>query len=241
MLQQNGLERGVSIEEQGEDDAANEVVMAIDMIQRETVGCCYYVAMEEKLYLLPDMKFGGLEVIDSVKLHAQPTVILLSTRVDESVDEQLDPHYRNRETTINGMLQVSGASTVLMAALDQFTLPYIIELRPISEFSYEGGKSRLMDLDLRSENQMRFIVPGDDDRYLRDVSRVKPGFTSQQEAFLRMSTKIDFENRISVGCAGAVLAYLRRRRNTQFLSDDVDMQAAFRIASIEMFALDGVM
>lgn len=56
------------IEEREEDDALNEVVMAVDMRDRGTVGCCYYVAREERLYFMEDVKHGGLDVIDTRKL-----------------------------------------------------------------------------------------------------------------------------------------------------------------------------
>lgn len=46
-----------------EADHLNEVIMAIDLRDRGTVGCCYYVAREEKLYLMEDAKHGGLEVV----------------------------------------------------------------------------------------------------------------------------------------------------------------------------------
>lgn len=55
------------IEEREEDDALNEVVMAVDLRERGTVGCCYYVAREEKLYFMEDVKHGGLDVIDTRK------------------------------------------------------------------------------------------------------------------------------------------------------------------------------
>jgi len=42
--------------------------MAIDMHNRDTVGCCYYTARDEKLYLMSDAKFGGLEVIQTRNL-----------------------------------------------------------------------------------------------------------------------------------------------------------------------------
>lgn len=47
------------------DDTLNEVVMAIDLQQKDTVGCCYYVARDEKLYFTEDVKLGGLAVIDA--------------------------------------------------------------------------------------------------------------------------------------------------------------------------------
>ena len=54
-----------AIYEREEDDALNEIVMALQLRSRDTVGCSYYVAREEKLYLMGDMKIGGLEIVES--------------------------------------------------------------------------------------------------------------------------------------------------------------------------------
>ena len=58
-------EDDVAISEREENDALNEVVMALDVRNRDTVGCSYYVAREETLYLTADMKSGGIEIIET--------------------------------------------------------------------------------------------------------------------------------------------------------------------------------
>jgi len=77
-----------------DSDAMNEIIMAVDMKDRGTVGCAYYVVREEKLYLMEDIKMAGLEIIDTLKLHAQPTVVLISTRSDEKLEEHLNREAR---------------------------------------------------------------------------------------------------------------------------------------------------
>lgn len=47
------------------DDTLGEIIMAIDLKQKDTVGCCYYVAREEKLYFTEDIQLGGLAVVDA--------------------------------------------------------------------------------------------------------------------------------------------------------------------------------
>ena len=58
----------VDIEEneaaEGEEDAVNEVLMAIDMRNRDTIGCAYFTMVEETLYVLNDIKYGGIEVVE---------------------------------------------------------------------------------------------------------------------------------------------------------------------------------
>lgn len=46
-------------------DMTNEIVMAVDMNARGTVGCSYYVAAQEKLYFMEDVTFGGVEAVDN--------------------------------------------------------------------------------------------------------------------------------------------------------------------------------
>jgi DNA mismatch repair protein MSH5 len=47
------------------DDTFIEVIMAVDMTPRGTVGCCYYVARDEKLYFMEDIQCGDVHIIDS--------------------------------------------------------------------------------------------------------------------------------------------------------------------------------
>ncbi len=109
------------IRDREEDDFLDKVVMAVDMREKGTVGCCYYVAREEKLYMMDDIKYGEMEVIDAcmfpldcfsrcllkslvtlVKLHVQPTTILLSSRIDERVEAHLDHKEMTSHRTLNG-------------------------------------------------------------------------------------------------------------------------------------------
>ena len=50
---------------EGDLDLQNEVVMAVNLTDRGTVGCAYYVARDEKLYFMEDVRFGGPDVIDA--------------------------------------------------------------------------------------------------------------------------------------------------------------------------------
>lgn len=47
------------------DNSLDHVIMAVDMRDKGTVGCSYYVAKEEKLYMMDDVKYGGIDVIDA--------------------------------------------------------------------------------------------------------------------------------------------------------------------------------
>jgi DNA mismatch repair protein MSH5 len=68
-------------------DSMNEVIMAVNMKDRGSIGCAYYVAREEKLCLMADISMGGLDIIDTLKVHAEPTSKLAHTVVSHSDDE----------------------------------------------------------------------------------------------------------------------------------------------------------
>lgn len=110
--------------EQEEENDPTEVIMCVDMRERGTVGCCYYESSTGSLHLVEDIRCGGLEVIDTcqyllcedtclkidkeiVKLHIQPTVVILSMRVDEAVEQYFDPDGRSRGS-VNGDGKVHG-------------------------------------------------------------------------------------------------------------------------------------
>ena len=57
--------RGLEADEDENDDSLNEVVMAVDVRDRGTVGCAYYIAREEKLLLMEDVKLGGADIVEA--------------------------------------------------------------------------------------------------------------------------------------------------------------------------------
>ena len=52
---------------------------------------------------------------------------------------------------------------------------------------------------------------------------------------MRLGGKIDMENNVSIGCAGAVLTYLHRRRAVKSVTNDGEDRDMFRISALEMF------
>ena len=140
-------------------------------------------------------------------------------------------------------------------------------MRPSHEFSYDSGRSKLEDLlhtietegsdasgrsgpssidrgsaeETRAVDRMAIIAPGDDEADQNSVTSLDPGLSARKGRTLRLSTVIDLDSRVSVGCAGAVLTYLQRRRAGQYLPRDGEAAAPFRISKIEFFSLDNVM
>lgn len=61
--------------------------MAVDMRDRGTVGCCYYVARTEKLHLMEDVKFGSADVVDMRKSSVLLLIRRLLTIFSEAVHQ----------------------------------------------------------------------------------------------------------------------------------------------------------
>lgn len=83
--------------EREEADSMNEVIMAIDMRGSGVIGCAYYVAREETLFLMQDIKFGDMELVDTLKLHIEPSTVVISTRADEKLEQYLSKDARGIE------------------------------------------------------------------------------------------------------------------------------------------------
>ena len=55
------------IEKENNDELLDVVVVALDIKERGTVGCAYYVAREERLFCMEDVVNGGINVVDACK------------------------------------------------------------------------------------------------------------------------------------------------------------------------------
>jgi DNA mismatch repair protein MSH5 len=58
-------QQSLAISEDDNDEMLDNVIMAIDMKERGTVGCAYYVAREERLFCMEDVVCGGKDVVET--------------------------------------------------------------------------------------------------------------------------------------------------------------------------------
>lgn len=101
-----------------EADGLNEIIMAIEMKDRGRLGCAYYVAREEKLYVMEDVQFASLDLVDTLKLHTQPTTLLINTRADEALENHLKREAKPNGTTDDeSKILLSMSSIVLLINL----------------------------------------------------------------------------------------------------------------------------
>ncbi|KEQ73926.1 mismatch repair protein 5 [Aureobasidium namibiae CBS 147.97] len=182
---------------------------------------------------MEDIELGGPDLIEArefpiLKTFIDPTIILVSSKFDDTVLEKLDPERRNMG---------DGDSAV-------YGMPALRSARPVSEFSYDSARSRLVNLKLGHEDGPRitFMTPGDlTAESSEDCMAGDGAVESRQGQLLRLAGWIDVDSRVTVGCAGAVLAYIHRKRAATFLPGDVAAQTMHRISTIEMFTLAGSM
>lgn len=78
-------------------DVVSEVIMAIEMKDNNTVGCAYYVTLEETLYLQEDIPMAGMEIVETLLLQAQPTTVIINNRAPAKLAEYLEAHAQDLE------------------------------------------------------------------------------------------------------------------------------------------------
>lgn len=125
-----------------------------------------------------------------MKTFIDPTVILVSTKIDDAVIDRFDPEAKSGESA-------SGTN-------DQFRLPFLLEVRPPSEFYYDAARSKLMTLRLGENDgaQVTFNVPGD---HLGGYDA--EGAHGQQGQLLRLAGWVDMESRVTVSHAGRLYSF----------------------------------
>lgn len=112
----------------------------------------------------------------------------------------------------------------------------------MQEFSFEGAKLKLANLRLgTSRGDTRFLVPGDTFSLNQNGDENDLGFTDHQGRLLNLSGSIDMENRTSIGCAGAIITHLQRKRAAECLSRDRSGNELFNIQFVEMRSLKDTM
>lgn len=195
-------ETDAEIQAREDSDAMNEVILAVDMRDRGTIGCAYYIAREEKLCLMEDIKMAGLDIIDNLKLHAQPTLILISTRSDESIEEHLAKDARgiDRGDEASKALPPFWLQFLTCSIKDDVFGSYILDSRASVEFNDAKAKDKLINLELSADEALNitFTTSGDDAvRGLAHDDRTS-GSMGRQGRLLRLASWIDLDSKVTV-------------------------------------------
>ncbi|RDW76499.1 MutS family protein MSH5 [Aspergillus mulundensis] len=154
-------------------------------------------------------------------LQIKPTVLLTSTRVD----------HLNREGQAQN--DENGARPYL---------PYQLDVRPSQEFNPSNAKNKLIALEVSSkhEERFKFLVPHSGLVDTDQLDAENLDFTLEEGRHLHMASFLDVENKVTLGCSGAVLTYLQRRRSSDMVAGGTDT-GLYQVTSFEMSSLSGTM
>jgi DNA mismatch repair protein MSH5 len=85
------------------------------------------------------------------------------------------------------------------------------------------------------------MVPSKDSEYDEAQQIDDLGLTNQAGNLLKLLGQLDFEDRAGVGCVGALIAYLQKRRASEYLQHDPDAILAYRFTYIETVSVKNIM
>lgn len=198
--------------------------MAVAMQNDGTVGCAYYVAIDEILYLQEDIPMAGIDLVETLIIYAQPTTVLVSHHAQDDLIQYLERGVR-------------GVDDGLRAA-DPHALhsAYALRTTTTAEFKYEGGREKLVNLDLELFEPSQAIIASVVHAEADDQES-----SSTQTRAMRLGALINLDSRTSIGCAGAVLTDLNRRKAAAVFPDDLNAAMKFRVKSVKMFTLSDSM
>ncbi|KAI1763423.1 muts domain V-domain-containing protein [Hypoxylon sp. FL1150] len=205
-------------------DALGEIIMAVDMKDNGNLGCAYYIAADETLFLLDDVAMSGIDLVETLLLHASPTTVLISARASEALASYL----------AKGAQGLDGNQGDLQSA-------YILRNLNSSDFRYESGREKLLGLNLEMPGRHNMLYTSVVDEVVDEMDEYGGQKNSRQARLMRLGTSINLDSRLTIGCAGAVLGDLQRRKTAHYLPNDPDALVAFRIRSVDMFSLFGSM
>ncbi|KAG0641233.1 muts domain V-domain-containing protein [Tuber brumale] len=183
------------IDDEGEDNDEDEdsegVIMAVDYKSRK-IGCAFYSMVDQKLSLMEDIELPTSEYLEALKFQIKPTVLLIASRFNETLETTLNPEYK-----------------------DEYATPYHISIRPTGEFSYEAARNKLISIKIGQADGpiLTLQTPGD----IHDIATDQ----KRRGNLLRLAGWVSVDSRISVGCSGAVLTYLQRKLAAASLTDKV--------------------
>ncbi|KAI1137035.1 muts domain V-domain-containing protein [Hypoxylon sp. FL0543] len=219
-LEDDNASRGDDVLSNEDADALGEIIMGIDMKDNGNLGCAYYVAVDEALFLLEDVPMSGMDLVETLLLHVNPTTVLISARSSEALANYLAKKAQG----------VDGNRGDMQSA-------YILRNLNSADFRYDGGKGKLLALNLGTPGRPSVLFTSVVDEAVDETDDMGGQENSKQARLMRLGASINLDSRLTIGCAGAVLGDLQRRRTVHYLPNDPDALVAFSVKSVEMFTL----
>ncbi|KAK1757587.1 muts domain V-domain-containing protein [Echria macrotheca] len=186
--------------------------MAIDMGEGGRVGCSYFSAADGTLHIEEEWAMGGTEAVETLLLRVRPTTVLVPNRSSIALIELLE---RDAQGLYDENIHHRAGSHILRHLVS-------------AEFNYETAKDALACLNIVREGRNSLEVLPTDDHATGYIG------SSRHADLTRLSRTIDLDNYISVGCAGAVLGDIERRRAAENVPGENDDAPAFVVRSLIM-------
>ncbi|GAB1311213.1 hypothetical protein MFIFM68171_01423 [Madurella fahalii] len=187
--------------------------MALDMDKDGKVGCAYYSAIDETLFLEEDVAMGGIEAVDTLLLHVQPTSIIIPKRAPGNLVEFLERDAHRFDD--DGDSRSEQGSYVLRHVVS-------------AQFDYDAGKEALGKLDLEPFRPDPVHVFSSEEEPAECIS------SSSHNRLMRLAESINLDSCLSIGCVGAVLNDLERRRAAEHPMSGEEASTTLWVRSIKM-------
>ncbi|KAG0036136.1 MutS protein msh5 [Podila clonocystis] len=186
------------------DNAESDIILAINFRGRR-LGCAYFDAQLSKLFVMQDMaECKSLDVVETIKIQVQPTLVFITSRLDEDITELLKANSFGHEIKV--------------------------EVRPNGDFSSPLGKSKLLSVMINTRRASRPARANE--IQLPQVGMADEA--TQKEALMLLSNSIDMQSAESIGCAGAIIGYLSRNGIAHRNTHDGRSLTMFTIASFSI-------
>ncbi|KAK4224619.1 muts domain V-domain-containing protein, partial [Podospora fimiseda] len=187
--------------------------MAIDMDKNGKVGCAYYSAIDETLFIEEDIAMGGVEMLETLLLHVEPTSVFVSNRAPGTLVEfaERDAHRYDEDETSNG---------------EQGS--YILRHLQSVRFDYEIAKEIMVGIDLEQYEPDPIQIDSPEEERVQNIG------SDSHNKLIHLGKIINFDSCLSIGCAGAVLSDLERRRNAENPNPGDEDDTSFRVKEIVM-------
>lgn len=158
-----------------------------------------------------------------MKLHIEPIVILVPTRITDEALSYLQPEQSSSESVNNDECKLCHLQSVLtnIQTACIYSPSYSLQIRPSKEFKFETGKSKLQGLNLSAlVGQLdRIILPGDNSRHVgTGEERRGPESILQLSGFLDLSCEIAV--RVSSGTLPSLTALGRLCGSCYWISNE---------------------
>ncbi|KAH0498691.1 hypothetical protein TgHK011_005931 [Trichoderma gracile] len=191
-----------------------ESIVAIDVREKGAIGCSVFSAADGVLKIANDIPMANENVAEEFLNYAQPTTILMSRRVPESILTVVEKHVETSTQDLHLRLMPSS----------DFSHAFACE--ELSSLGSNGGSS----LQSASPSNAEGRYTGGNGQAMQRSSHDEP----QCMKLVRCSSLIDLESVASLSCAGALLTELQRRRS---LASSPMNSGIFDVRAVKMFNL----